>query len=296
LLLKDNEREQNFIGGFILIKYSVMYSGSTGNSVYIGTEDYHLLIDAGLSGRKIEAGLKEIGIDPGQINAILLTHEHDDHVKGIGVLSRKYDIPIYGNEKTINHLPNYVGQIKETLIRPFETGTVKAFGDLEIESFAISHDAAEPVGYTIRQQDLKLSIATDLGYVSKKIKQTLEGSDVLIFEANHDVGMLRMSSYPWSVKQRILSDIGHLSNEDAGQALVDIITYNTQKVYLSHLSKENNLQELARLTVKHILEDYGISEDHVKLMDTYPDKPTTLEILEKKKVRGQLHDPLFTIR
>ncbi|OEF99687.1 metallohydrolase [Vulcanibacillus modesticaldus] len=267
------------------MKYSILASGSTGNSIYIGTDEYNLLIDAGLSGKKIEMGLEKIGVSPKDIDGILITHEHDDHVKGIGVLARRYQIPIYANAKTFENLPSQIGEIDDSLKRILETGTVKEFGKLQVESFAISHDAAEPVGYVLRKENLKLSVVTDLGYVSQKIKDKIIGSDAYIFEANHDVQMLRMSSYPWSVKQRILSDVGHLSNEASGEALAEIITEVTQKVHLAHLSKENNLIELARLTVKNILEDYGITEEDVKLLDTFPDRPTSLEILDRKKVK-----------
>lgn len=266
-----------------MIKYSVLASGSTGNSIYFGSEDQHYLIDAGLSGKKVEAGLQKVGVDPKQLDGIFITHEHDDHVKGVGVLARKYNLPIYANEKTLDSLPNSVGKIDDSLKRIIDTNNIVEFGNLQIESIAISHDAADPVGYTIREEDLQLSVVTDLGYINKKIKQKIHGSDAFIFEANHDVEMLRMSSYPWSIKQRILSDVGHLSNEASGEALVDVITSDTQKVYLAHLSKENNLPELAKLTVKNILEDYGITEEDVQLMDTYFNDTTALEILKEKK-------------
>lgn len=266
-----------------MIKYSILASGSTGNSIYVGTKDHKLLIDAGLSGIKIQTRLEEIGVDPQEIDGILITHEHDDHIKGVGVLSRRYNIPIYANARTFENLPNHVGKIDESIVNIFDTGSLLEFGNLHIESFAISHDASEPVGYFFKDDDFQLSIATDLGYVSQKIKEKIKGSDAFIFEANHDVEMLRMSSYPWSVKQRILSDVGHLSNETSGEVLAEIISGDTQKVHLAHLSKENNLKELARLTVKNILENYGISEDDVKLLDTYPDKPTQLEELTHKK-------------
>lgn len=270
-----------------MIKYSVLASGSTGNSIYVGTENVNFLIDAGLSGKKIEEGLGKIGVDPKKIDGILITHEHDDHIKGIGVLARKHSIPLYANEKTFAHLPTHIGKIEEESKYIFETGAVRDFADLQIESFAISHDAAEPVGYLFRQDELQVSVVTDLGYVSQKIKQKIAGSDALIFEANHDVEMLRMSSYPWSIKQRILSDVGHLSNEASGEALSEIISGDTQKVYLAHLSRENNLPELAKLTVKNILEDYGITEQDVQLMDTYFNGPTALEkIISKKEKVG----------
>ncbi|WP_132769666.1 MBL fold metallo-hydrolase [Tepidibacillus fermentans] len=267
------------------MRYRIIASGSTGNSIYIGTDQHHFLVDAGLSGKKIEMGLKEIGVNPKDLNGIFITHEHDDHIRGIGVLARKYQIPLYANERTLNGLPSHVGQIDESLKRIMDTGSVIEFGNLQIESYAISHDAVEPVGYLFRHQDLQLSILTDSGYVSEKMKQKIKGSDILIFEANHDVEMLRMSRYPWSVKQRILGDSGHLSNEASGEALADVITSDTQKVFLAHLSRENNLPELARLTVATILKDYGITEKDVQIMDTYHDKPTSLEELKEKRAR-----------
>lgn len=267
-----------------MIKYSVLASGSTGNCIYVGSEHYNFLIDAGLSGKRIEAALQTVGVDIKNIDGIFISHEHDDHVRGVGVLARKYNIPLYANKRTLGNLPASVGSIEDSLKIVFETGTVKSFANLNIETFEISHDAVEPVGFVITDSDSKLSVVTDLGYVSAKIKEKIKGSDVLIFESNHDVNLLRMSSYPWSVKQRILSDVGHLSNETSAEALAEVITKNTQRIYLAHLSKENNLIDLARLTVKNILEEYGITEEDVKLMDTYPNKPTQLETILKKEL------------
>lgn len=266
-----------------MIRYSILASGSTGNSIYVGNGEKNILIDAGLSGKKIEEGLNKIGVNPNELDGIFITHEHDDHIKGAGVLSRRYNIPLYANEKTLDNLPNHVGEIDDSLKTIFDTGTIKDLGNLQIETFGISHDAAEPVGYILRDEDMQLSVVTDLGYINTRIIDKIKGSNAFIFEANHDVGMLRMSSYPWSVKQRILSDVGHLSNEAAGEALAEIISGNTSSVHLAHLSKENNLIELARLTVKNILDDYGITENEVKLLDTYPDKPTQLKELKSKE-------------
>jgi len=269
--------------GIRLIQFSVLASGSTGNSIYVGTDQHHFLFDAGLSGKRIEASLNKIGIDPTKLNGIFVSHEHDDHVRGVGVLSRKYSIPIYANEATINNLPQQVGKIDQAFIQTVDIGYPLEFGQMQIETFGISHDAAEPVGFTIQEGEFKLSIVTDLGYVSHKIKDKITGSDFFIFESNHDVNLLRMSSYPWSIKQRILSDVGHLSNEAAAEALLDVINENTQRIYLAHLSKENNLPDLAKLTVKNILEENGITESHVQLMDTYFNDVTPLERLDSKK-------------
>lgn len=260
------------------MKFSILASGSTGNAIFVGTERTGVLIDVGITGKQAEAAMQEAGIHPGEVKAILVTHEHSDHVKGIGVFARRYGIPIYANQKTWRELDGLIGQVREDQRQLFEVGEIKEFEDLTVQSFGISHDAAEPMGFCFYCGNKKLSVATDLGYVSDKIKETIRGADAYIFEANHDVEMLRMSSYPWSIKRRILSDVGHLSNEAAGIALTDILGGQAERVYLAHLSKENNMMELARLTVKNILEEKGMKVgDDVHLRETYPHKPTKLE-------------------
>ena len=260
------------------MRFSILASGSTGNSIIVETDQTTILIDAGLSGKQIENQLKQVDIDPKSIDAILVTHEHADHIKGVGVLARRYHLPVYTHEKTWLELDWLVGEIPDEQRHFFDEGEIKSFDDLTVESFAISHDAAFPMGFCFYEGDKKLTIATDLGYVSQKIKDTILGSAAYIFESNHDVEMLRMGHYPWNIKRRILSDVGHLSNEDAGGALADILEGQGEKIYLSHLSKDNNMTELARLTVKNILEESGfIMEDEVKLLDTSPTKPTPLD-------------------
>ncbi|WP_307339128.1 MBL fold metallo-hydrolase [Caldalkalibacillus uzonensis] len=259
------------------LHYSVLASGSSGNAIYIKTEKTRLLVDAGLSGKKLEQLFAEIGENPGGLNAILITHEHSDHIKGLGVMARRYAVPVYANAKTWFELDRLCGKIDVEQKFHFERGQTLTLGDIDIESYGISHDAVEPMAFCFFHGGKKLSIATDLGYVSEKIKGTLRDSQVLIFEANHDVEMLRMSRYPWNIKRRILSDVGHLSNEASGEALADIITDATQKVYLAHLSQDNNLRDLARMTVEQILreEDVPVNQQ-VTLHDTYPDRPTKL--------------------
>jgi phosphoribosyl 1,2-cyclic phosphodiesterase len=260
------------------MKFSILASGSSGNSIIVETDQTRVLIDAGLSGKQIEAQLKEVGVDPKSLDAILVTHEHSDHIKGVGVLARRYDLPVYTHDKTWKELDTLIGEIPEKQKCLFDEGEVHHFGDLEIESFAISHDAAFPMGFCFYHGEKKLSLATDLGYVSNRIKETVAGASVYIFESNHDVEMLRMGHYPWNIKRRILSDVGHLSNEDSASALSEIIQGNGERVYLSHLSKDNNMTELARLTVKNILEENGyVVEKDVKLFDTSPIKPTPFE-------------------
>lgn len=260
------------------MRFSILASGSTGNSIIVETDRTKILIDAGLSGKQIEAQLKEVEVEPSSLDAILVTHEHADHIKGVGVLARRYRLPVYTHEKTWLELDRLVGEIPTEQKFVFGEGEVKSFADLTVESFAISHDAVFPMGFCFHEGYKKLTIATDLGYVSQRIKDTISGSDAYIFESNHDVEMLRMGHYPWNIKRRILSDVGHLSNEDAGAALADILEGKGEKIYLSHLSKDNNMKELARLTVKNILEESGFNtEGDVKLFDTSPIKPTPMD-------------------
>ncbi|GAB7388526.1 MBL fold metallo-hydrolase [Bacillaceae bacterium] len=260
------------------MKFSVLASGSTGNAVYIRTAKTSVLVDAGLSGKQLEEIAAQVNIDLSSLDAILVTHEHADHIKGVGVLARRYDLPVYTNSATWEVLDPLVGKLTEEQKQILETGEALHFDDLTVESFGVSHDGAEPMGFCFYEKDAKLSLVTDLGYVSKKIKEQVRDSDALIFEANHDIEMLRMSSYPWNIKRRILSDVGHLSNDACGEALCDVLEGNKEKVYLAHLSKDNNMTELARLTVKNILEESGFSVgEDVVLYDTYPDRATKID-------------------
>lgn len=266
------------------LRFSILASGSTGNAAVIANEEVKVLVDAGLSVKKIEQHLIELDIRCAEISAILVTHEHADHIKGLGPLARKYGIPVYANEKTWDQLIRSIGDIDDTLKKVIHTGSMLDFGKLKVESYAISHDAAEPVGFSFFQGDFKLSLATDLGYVSGKVKEKLIDSDVLVFESNHDIGMLRMGRYPWNIKRRILSDTGHLSNEAAGEALCDLISQKTRRIYLAHLSRDHNLMDLAKLTVHNILQENGILQQngHVRLMETYYDRPTKWDWLNRE--------------
>src|SRR5690625_4722164 len=255
------------------LRFSVLASGSTGNAFYIESDEERLLVDVGLSGKQMGKLFDEISIDPSSLSGILVTHEHSDHIKGLGVLARKYDLPIYANSKTWKAMEKSVGDISLDQKFHFEANSVKTFGDIEVESFSVSHDAVDPMFFTFRKDDKKVALVTDLGYVSEKIKKTIEGADAFIFEANHDVGMLQMGRYPWSVKRRILGDAGHVSNEDCGLALSDVITDNTKRVYLAHLSKDNNMKDLARMSVDQILRERGIK---MSLYDTDPASATPL--------------------
>jgi len=253
------------------LRFSVLASGSTGNAFYIESNKEKLLVDAGLSGKQMDKLFDEVQVSPADLYGILVTHEHSDHIKGLGIIARKYNLPIYANQKTWNAMERSIGKLSLDQKFVFNMEEVKTFGDIDVESFGVSHDAAEPMFYVFRHGGKKVALVTDLGYVSERIKKTIEGADAYVFESNHDVGMLRMGRYPWSVKRRILGDSGHVSNEDCGLALTDVIDNNTKRIYLAHLSKDNNMKDLARMSVDNILRERGIE---VELHDTDPLMPT----------------------
>lgn len=255
------------------MRFSVLASGSTGNAFYIEHGETKLLVDAGLSGRKIDQLFSQIGVNPEQLSGILVTHEHNDHIQGLGVMARKYDLPIYANEKTWQAMEKNIGKIKTEQKFHFEADSVQSLGSIEAESFSVSHDAADPMFFNFRANDTKVTLLTDLGYVSEKIKQKIAGANAYVFESNHDVSMLQMSAYPWNVKRRILGDYGHVSNEDCGLALSEVITADTERIYLAHLSKENNMKELANMSVDQVLRERGIE---IPLYDTDPEEATPL--------------------
>ncbi|RFU62484.1 MBL fold metallo-hydrolase [Peribacillus glennii] len=257
--------------------FSVLASGSTGNAFYVETEEHAFLVDAGLSGKQMEALFSGIGRDMSKLSGILVTHEHSDHIKGLGVVARRYNLPIYANEKTWNAMERSIGEIPVEQKFTFEMEQVKTFGSLAIESFGVSHDAAEPMFYVFHQEDKKLVLITDTGYVSDRMKGIISNADAYIFESNHDVGMLRMGRYPWSVKRRILSDVGHVCNEDAAIAMSEVAGDKTKRIYLAHLSLDNNMKDLARMSVEQTLQTRGITiGQQFSLYDTDPKTPTEL--------------------
>lgn len=227
-------------------------SGSSGNCIYAGSENCHILIDAGVSGKRIENGLQEIGIKADEIQAILITHEHIDHVAGIGVLARRYGIPMYATAETIDAIGKIksVGKIDPELFHPISNKTKFTIGELSIQTIPISHDAANPVAYKVKAGDKKLAVATDMGTYNEETIRELSGLDLLLLEANHDVRMLQTGPYPYPLKRRILGDKGHLSNERSGELLGQLLHDNFGAVMLGHLSKENNYEELAYETVR----------------------------------------------
>lgn len=231
-------------------------SGSSGNCIYVGNDSTHLLIDAGISKKRIEEGLTSIDVDPTKLNGILITHEHSDHISGIGVMARKYCLPIYGTVETIASIlkTKNVGKIPEECFRFIKPDEPFVVNDIEVSPFSMSHDASNPVCYTLTSDNKKVGVATDLGVFDEHIIRNLSNSEIILLEANHDVNMLQVGSYPYYLKQRILGNRGHLSNENAGKLLNQIMHDRLKYIFLGHLSKENNFEELAYETVKNELE------------------------------------------
>ena len=227
-------------------------SGSSGNCTYVGSETTHLLVDIGISGKKTESGLNDLGLKGSDMDGILLTHEHADHVAGLGVFVRKYEIPIYATKGTIRALKNMkqVGPIEDALFCEIQEDKKFIIKDLTVNPMKISHDAAQPVAYRIQYGRKKIGICTDLGIFNDYTVESLRGMDAVLIEANHDVNMLQVGPYPYYLKQRILGDKGHLSNENSGRLLCKILHDGLQSIILGHLSKENNLPELAYEAVR----------------------------------------------
>lgn len=241
------------------MKFCSLYSGSSGNSIFIASDNAKVLIDAGLAGKKIDDALKHIGEESSSIDGIFITHEHIDHIKGVGVLSRKYDIPIYANHNTWAVMEKNIGKIKERNIRIMDRRSSITINDLEIRSFNIPHDAIAPVGYTVSSAGKNASVVTDFGVFTEEIRDNIIDSDIILLESNHDVNMLRMGPYPYKLKLRVLGENGHLSNEDCGSAIVSLLKNDKKKqIVLGHLSGTNNHPDLAYQTVVDVLSANGI--------------------------------------
>lgn len=244
------------------MKFCSLYSGSSGNSIFIASDEAKILIDAGLPGKKIDEALKSIGQDPYSIDGIFITHEHLDHIKGVGVLSRKYDIPIYANAHTWSAMESNIGKIKEHNIKIMDRRSNLEIKDLDITSFNIPHDAVAPVGYTLHSKGKRASVTTDFGIYTQEIKDSIKDSDIILLESNHDISMVKFGPYPYNLKRRILSEVGHLSNEDCGRAIVDLIKYQQNKqIVLGHLSGTNNHPDLAFQTVLSVLQENNIEQN-----------------------------------
>ncbi|PIE75341.1 MAG: MBL fold metallo-hydrolase [Deltaproteobacteria bacterium] len=249
--------------------FSVLGSGSRGNSVFVKSPEAKILFDAGLSGREIEKRLDLIGESPEELTALVVSHEHSDHIKGIGVLSRRYNLPVYANEKTHEASASDVKKLFET--RFFNSGNPFDLNDITIHPFSISHDAEDPCGFTIQYCKSKLGLATDLGVATALVKTRLKDCTGIVLEANHDPALLASGSYPWALKQRIKSRVGHLSNQDARDLIGEIVSEKLKNIVLGHISNENNCHEKALSTVSEALKDVDL-----KLVSALQDEPTSV--------------------
>lgn len=241
------------------LQFCSLNSGSNGNSTYIAAGDTRLLIDAGLSGKQISDALNSVDILPETISGILVTHEHSDHIRGIGVLSRKYRIPVYANEATWERMHRSVGEIPVFQRRVFTTGESFLVGNLDIVPIAIPHDTADPVAFRVYAGGRSVAVATDMGYMPKSVLKMLAGADLVLLEANHDEDLLLNNPrYPESLKRRILSNKGHLSNLTSAQMLYRLYESGVRQALLGHLSEDNNTPELAMRTATEALELQGV--------------------------------------
>ena len=240
------------------LEFCTLASGSSGNCTYIGSDHTKILIDAGISGKKIEEGLAELKLTGNDIDALFITHEHVDHIKGAGILSRRFDIPIFATAETWAAMESGLGKIAPSNKRIVYADEMCPINDICVKPFEIPHDAAEPVGYNIFAGEKKITLATDIGHATDILRENLEGSDLLLLESNHDIEMVKRGPYPWNLKQRILGECGHLSNVAAGELLAEIMTGKLKYVFLGHLSEDNNNPHLAYETVENILRNNRI--------------------------------------
>ena len=248
-----------------MFNFCSLYSGSSGNCLLLETSNTKVLIDAGESAKKITSALSSLDIEPSQIDAILVTHEHSDHVRGLGTFSKKYDIPVYANSKTWDSMPEQSIKINEKNIKSFVIEENFEIGDLKIHPFKIPHDAANPCGFNFTYNNKKISIATDIGHMTSNIIHKLEDSHFILLESNYDPEILKFSSYPYSLKQRIAGPNGHLPNSEAGKTISYLINSGLKEVMLGHLSKENNFPELAYKTVVEELIENDIDCSKIKI-------------------------------
>ena len=232
-----------------MFNFCSLYSGSSGNSLFVESENTKLLVDAGVSSKKIEEALANLEIDPTSIDGILITHEHSDHVQGLGTFAKKFNLPVFVNEKTLDAMPKQKEKISEKNIKLFNINEKFEIGDLKVKPFSIPHDAANPCGFNIFKDDKKISIATDIGHMTNGILKNLEDSIFIMLESNYDPEVLKYSKYPYQLKTRIAGPDGHLSNELAGKTISYLLNSGLKQAVLGHLSKQSNFPELAYKTV-----------------------------------------------
>jgi phosphoribosyl 1,2-cyclic phosphodiesterase len=234
----------------------VLASGSSGNATFVAAGRTRILVDAGLSFRELSRRLAEIGEDPKRLDAVLISHEHSDHVGGLPVLAKRHPIPIYLTHRTA---PTIDWNSAVPHIETFQAGSRFSIGDIEVNSFTIPHDAADPVAFAFRAEGVRIGIVTDLGYIPESVKYQLQGTDLLILESNHDLEMLRVGPYPWPVKQRVMGRNGHLSNDDMERFVREDMDARTAMLVLAHLSENNNFPAQVRLVAEQALASRSLS-------------------------------------
>jgi len=242
----------------VAVSFTVLASGSRGNSTVIATSQTRVLVDCGLSCRETCRRLAAQGIAPESLSAILVTHEHSDHVAGVNVMAKKFRLPVYMTAPThgawCRQFKDSAGnRVQAERLELFSSGKGFSVGDIEITPFTIPHDAADPVGFRFIAEGVRIAIATDLGFMTQNVKDQLRGCDGLILESNHDLEMLRVGPYPWSVKQRVMSRVGHLSNEALAEFLTTDYDGSAAFLILAHLSEQNNHPDLARVAAERAL-------------------------------------------
>ena len=248
------------------VRICVLGSGSGGNCTLVATARTRLLVDAGFSFREIKRRLKKIDEAVACVDAVLITHEHSDHVAGLPTLARKLQKPVFLTARTESRLDWGEGDF-QPIIEKFQAGQRLLIGDIEVDSFTIPHDAVDPVGFCFRAQGLKLGVVTDLGYMPESVKQAIRGCHLLVLESNHDLDMLKVGPYPWFVKQRVMSRVGHLSNHAVSQFLESDYDRLSQVLVLAHLSEQNNHPEIARLTAVDALRSAGAERTRLVLAE-----------------------------
>jgi len=234
-------------------------SGSKGNSIFVGSGETKVLIDAGISARMLTQRLAEIDVDIAEIDAIVITHEHSDHIRGLGTLAKKWGIPVFANSDTARAIMETLRA--EIKFKIFSTGETFAFGDIEFHPFSIQHDAIDPVGFTLQMGSIKVGFAADLGFATSLVKNKLQGCDYLYLEANHQPEMVHACPRPAVYKQRVLGRLGHLSNDQCAELLREVLHPHLKHVHLAHLSSECNAPDLAEKIVRGMIEREGSSAE-----------------------------------
>ena len=259
-----------------MLNFTSLYSGSSGNCLFVETENTKILVDAGVSLKRIETGLTSINVSPEDIDGVIVTHEHSDHIQSLGNLSKKFNIPVYATSKTYDAMPKQTEKISDINKNNIKIDEHFSIGDINITPFQIPHDAADPCGFTIVVGNKKISIATDIGHMNNNILKYIDGSEFILLEANYDSNVLKYTKYPFKLKERIAGPNGHLSNKIAGQTINYLIKSGLKNAVLGHLSKESNFPELAYQTVIDELLSNGTNIDDFKLSVANRDLPGKL--------------------